>query len=150
MQSRFFGILLCGALLALSGCNTTSDRIRQKAEVFASLPAADQERLRKGLVAVGDTTDMVYIAIGEPTRRIEKTTAQGSRSEWIYRDYYETYEGSHLAGYHRVVGFDRRTGRRFVYLEPSYAEVYRERSEERLRVVFENGRVAAIEELKNR
>ncbi|HLP07471.1 MAG TPA: hypothetical protein VK178_04840 [Opitutaceae bacterium] len=150
MQTRTLALLLCGALLALAGCNTTADRIRQKSEVFASLPAADQERLRKGMVAVGDTPDMVYIAIGEPTRRIEKTTAQGSRSEWIYRDYYESYEGSHMAGYRRVVGFDRRTGRRFVYLEPTYAEVYREHSEERLRVVFENGRVTAIEELQAR
>ncbi|HLP70442.1 MAG TPA: hypothetical protein VK181_23295 [Rhizobium sp.] len=148
MQTRTLALLLCGALFALSGCNTTADRIRQKSEVFASLPAADQERLRKGMVAVGDTPDMVYIAIGEPTRRTQTTTANGSRSVWIYRDYYETYEGSHMAGYRRVVGFDRRTGRRFVYLEPAYVDVYRERSEERLRVIFENGRVTAIEEMK--
>ena len=148
MQTRTLALLLCGALLALAGCNTISDRIRQKAEVFASLPAADQERLRKGQVAVGDTPDMVYIAIGEPTRRTQKTTAQGSRSVWIFRDYYETYEGSHIAGYRRVVGFDRRTGQRFVYLEPAYVDVYRERTEEKLRIIFENGRVAAIEEVK--
>ncbi|MFT3829973.1 MAG: hypothetical protein QM691_09745 [Opitutaceae bacterium] len=148
MQTRILVLFFCGALVALAGCSTTADRIRQKSEVFASLPATDQERLRKGMVAVGDTPDMVYIAIGEPTRRTQITTTQGSRSVWTYRDYYETYEGAHMAGYRRVVGFDPRTGRRFVYLEPAYVDVYRERSDERLRVVFENGRVTAIEELK--
>ena len=141
-------VLLAVALLALTGCSTISSRIDQKSEVFASLPADDQARLRRGEVAVGDTSDMVYIALGEPTRRRETITTDSARTEWIYRVYEENFEGSHFAGYRRVVGIDPRTGRRFIYLEPQYADVYSERAEDRLRIIFENGRVAVIEELK--
>lgn len=141
-------LLVLVAAVALAGCNTTSSRIRQKAAVFASLPAADQARLRKGEVAIGDTGDMVFIALGAPTRHVEHTAANSSRTEWIYREYHESYAGTAVTGYRRVVGFDPRTGRRFVYLEPCYENVYREHSEDRLRIVFENGRVASIEEIK--
>lgn len=149
MEIRSLPLLLCGALL-LAGCDTTDARIRRKADVFASLAPAEQERLRQGVVSVGDTPDMVYIAIGEPSRRVEKTTDKGVRSQWIYREYYESYDGSLLVGYRRLVGFDRRTGVRYVYLEPVYDELYHEKTEDRLRVVFEEGRVVVIEELQKR
>ncbi len=148
MKLRFLSFLLLGALLALAGCNTTASRIQQKSEVFASLPPADQERLRKGDVAIGDTPDMVFIAIGAPDRRIERTSAGAMRMEWIYRRYYERYEGPEFAGYRRRVAFDSRTGRRFVYSEPVYADLYRGEIEEYLRIGFDNGRVSAIDELK--
>jgi hypothetical protein len=148
MKLRSLALLLLGAVLALTGCNTTSSRIKQKAEVFGSLPPADKERLRKGNVAIGDTPDMVYIAIGAPDRRIESISASARKLEWIYRHYYETYSGTAFAGYRRVVGFDPHTGRRFMYTEPCYADVYRGQTEENLRIIFEDGRVSAIEELK--
>jgi hypothetical protein len=148
MKLHFLAPLLLVALLGLAGCNTTSSRIKQKPEVFASLPPADQERLRKGSVAIGDTPDMVFIAIGAPTRRIERTSAGTRKMEWVYRRYEETYTGKAFAGYRRVVGFDPRTGRRVVYSEPCYADVYRGETEEYLRISFDSGRVSAIEELK--
>jgi len=148
MQLRLLALLSLGAVLALSGCNTTANRIKQKAEVFASLPAADQERLRKGNVAVGDSPDMVYIAIGAPERRNERTSSGGRRMEWIYRRYYETYDGAAFAGYRRTVGIDPHTGRRIVFMEPCYADVYRSHAEEYLRISFEDNKVSAIEELK--
>jgi hypothetical protein len=149
MKLRPLTFLLLGSLLALAGCNTTASRIQQKSEVFASLPPADQARLRKGDVAIGDTPDMVFIAIGAPDRRIERTSAGARRMEWIYRRYDESYEGEAFAGYRRRVAFDPRTGRRFIYSEPVYADVYRSEVEEHLRVTFENGRVSAIDELKH-
>ena len=148
MKLRFLVPLLLGAMIALTACNTTASRIKQKAEVFASLPPAEQERLRNGTVAIGDTPDMVFIAIGAPDRSIAKTSAGARSMEWIYRRYYENYEGTAFAGYRRRVAFDPRTGRRFIYSEPYYAEVYRSETEEHLRVTFENGLVATIEELK--
>ncbi len=148
MTLRHLAPILLLAAAALTGCSTTSSRIRQKPEVFASLSPADQARLRKGEIAVGDTGDMVYIALGAPTRHRESTTANSVRTEWIYREYEQRYEGTRMVGYRRVVGFDPRTGRRVVYMEPDFVDVYRERSEDRLRIVFENGRVASIEEIK--
>jgi len=143
--------LVASALLAaalLTGCDSIDSRINRKSAVFTALPAADQARLRQGSIAVGDTPDMVYIAIGEPSRRIEKRTADGTQSVWIYRQYYETYEGVGFAGYRRRAFFDPRTGRHFVSAEPCYVDVYRDEAEDSLRVVFENGRVKVIEELK--
>jgi hypothetical protein len=148
MNLRHIAPLLLLVAGALAGCNTTESRIRQKNEVFASLPLADQTRLRRGEVAVGDTGDMVFIALGAPTRHRTHSTAEGSRTEWIYREYHQTYEGSRMVGYRRVVSFDPRTGRRFIHLEPEYASVYREQTEDRFRIIFENGRVSAIEEIK--
>ena len=136
------------AALALAGCNTIDQRIDRKSAVFGALPAVEQARLREGKIAVGDTQDMVYIAMGDPNRRIEKRTAAGIQTAWIYRTYYETYDGVDFAGYRRRAFFDPRTGRRFVSAEPCYVDVYREEAEDSLRVVFENGRVSVIEELK--
>ena len=84
----------------------------------------------------------------EPSRRIEKRTETGTQFIWIYRQYTESYEGSDFAGYRRRIYYDPRTGRHFVSLEPCYVDVYREEAEEALRIVFENGRVKVIEELK--
>jgi hypothetical protein len=143
--------LVASALLAaalLAGCDSIDSRIGRKSAVFASLPTADQARLRQGNIAVGDTTDMVYIAIGEPSRRIEKRTDAGTQFIWIYRQYTETYEGADFAGYRRRAYYDPRTGRHFVSLEPCYVDVYRDEAEDAIRVVFENGRVKVIEELK--
>ena len=148
MNLRHVAPFLLVAAMALTGCDTIDSRIHQKSAVFASLPAADQDRLRKGTVAIGDSPDMVFIAIGAPSRRIEKQSAQGNRTVWIYRRYYETYDGDAFAGYRRQVFIDRRTGRRFVSLEPCYAEVYHDEAQETLRIVFDNGQVSAIEELK--
>jgi hypothetical protein len=138
--------LLAAALLA--GCDSIDSRINRKSAVFTALPAADQARLRQGTIAVGDTTDMVYIAIGEPSRRIEKRTGTGTQFIWIYRQYTESYEGSDFAGYRRRIYYDPRTRRHFVSLEPCYVDVYREEAEDALRIVFEDGRVKVIEELK--
>ena len=148
MTFRSLAPLALLAALLLTGCNTTASRIRQKEAVFAALPAAEQARLRRGEVAVGDTPDMVYIALGQPTRHLEQTTANASHAEWIYDAYVQHYDGTRMVGYRRVVGFDRHTGRRFVYLEPAYVDVYRAETENRFRIVFEQGRVASIEALK--
>lgn len=148
MRTRSLLPFLLLAAVAVSGCSTPSSRIREKSSVFAALAPADQQRLRQGTVAVGDTPDMVYIALGEPSRRSQTTTAGGHRMEWRYREYSEDYEGSHFAGYSRRVAVDPRTGQRYVYLQPRYVDVYTETAEDRLRIVFENGRVVAIEELK--
>lgn len=148
MKLRLFAPLFLVALLALAGCNTPASRSKQKPEVFASLPPAEQARLRKGIVAIGDTPDMVFIAIGAPNRRIERITTGVQKLEWIYRRYYETYNGTAFAGYRRRVGFDPITRRQFIYLEPCYEDVYRAETEEHLRISFENDHVSAIEELK--
>lgn len=147
MKSRF-ALLVVLFALALSGCSTIASRIKEKADVFAALDPRTQELIRKGGVEVGYTMDMVYMALGVPDERSEKITKQGTRTTWIYTDTYEEYAGTAHVGYRRRYYRDPRTGYTAVYLDPVYSDVYRERTEEKIRIIFNNGKVSAIEQTK--
>lgn len=146
MKAIFLVTLL--AALALSGCNTVKSRIEEKSALFNSLDPQTQARIRQGLVDIGYTEDMVYIAMGNPDERKEISTAQGHQSVWTYKTYWQEYEGSRVVGYHRYVYFDPRLKAYRVYLEPVRAELYRDREEERTRINFQDGHVASIETAK--
>ena len=78
--------VLCLAALAfaLGGCDTIRSRIREKPAVFASLDPATQNKIKQGIIEPGFTTDMVYLARGEPDR-IKEEIAHGQRVViWIY------------------------------------------------------------------
>ena len=132
--------------LVLAGCTTLQDRIQQRSATFAALDAATQNRLRLGRVDLGDTPDMVYIAIGRPTKTIDVTTADGRESTWVYVSFYEEYAGTRQTGYRRTVIEAKDTKHSFIRVEPAYRDVYRPRAEEYIRLIFKNGRVAAIEQ----
>ena len=59
------------ATLALCGCQTVPTpvelRIAERADAFAALDAYQQERVRLGHIQIGDTTNMLWMAFGEPT-----------------------------------------------------------------------------------
>lgn len=136
------------ALLALTGCNTVKNRIEEKSAVFNALDPQTQARLRQGLIDVGYTEDMVYIAMGRPDERKEVSTAEGHETTWIYKNYWQEYEGSRVVGYHRYVYFDPQLRTYRVYFEPVRADLYRDREEDHTRVQFKDGHVAAIESAK--
>lgn len=140
--------LSCLAALVLAGCSTVENRIEEKAAVFNALPSDTQARIKQGLVDVGYTEDMVYIAMGKADRVIERASSGGNETVWIYNTYYQEYQGSQFAGYRRSVYFDPRIRAYRVYYEPVRAEVYRDRTEEVARVVFKDGKVVSIEQAK--
>lgn len=84
--------LLAGVLLGLllAGCETTGGaverRIAEKPTLFASLEPWHQRDVRSGVVNVDDTPDIVYLAVGQPTRTI--ASADGRDVFWIYKNYY--------------------------------------------------------------
>jgi hypothetical protein len=132
-------------VLALAGCNTFEHRAREKSEVFNALPPDTQQRLQRGHISVGDTQDMVYIALGYPDEVREVTTPQGMQTAWIYRTYWQQYEGTQWVGWHRVI-VPTRDGRGYaVFHEPVTTDVYRTHVDERIRVTFERGVVASVE-----
>jgi len=141
-------LLICLAALVLAGCSTVQSRIEEKSAVFNALPAETQAKIQQGLVDVGYTPDMVYIAIGNADKVIERSTGDGNETVWIYNNYYQEYEGSRFAGYRRSVYYDNRIKAYRVFYEPVRAEIYRDRVEEVARVVFKNGKVASIEQVK--
>lgn len=137
------------ALLLVAGCSTVESRIEEKSAVFNALPIETQARIKQGLIDVGFTQDMVYIAMGKPDRVIDRAVEAGAQTVWIYNSYYQEYQGSHFAGYHRRVYYDPRIKAYRVYYEPARVDVYRERTEEVARVVFTGGKVSSIEQVKD-
>ena len=148
MNARI-SLMLAAAVAAfgfLAGCNTFSSRARQMSAVYDQLPATEQQRLQRGVIGVGDTPEMVYIALGNPDERRDATTADGTRTTWIYRTYWQQYEGTAWLGYRRVI-VPARDGRGYiVFHEPVTQDVYRTHVDELTRVTFTNGTVAQVEQ----
>ena len=139
-------IAALAAILGLTGCDTFASRARQRSETFESLSPSDQHRLQRGGISVGDTQDMVYIALGNPDERRDITTADGTQTVWAYNNYWQQYEGTAWLGYRRII-VPRADGRGYViYHEPVTQDVYRTHVDERTRVTFRNGVVQSIEQ----
>jgi hypothetical protein len=141
-------ILFAGLLLALAGCNTIDRRISEKQDVFNRLDPQTQDKIRQGIVEVGYTEDMVYIALGPPDEQHQKVATTGDEITWIYKTDYEQFEGVEQVGYRRVVFFDPADHAYHVYYEPVGAPVYSEHEENNILVTFVNGKVTAIEQNK--
>jgi hypothetical protein len=141
-------LLSCLAALVLAGCSTVESRIEEKAAVFNALPAETQSRIQQGLVDVGYTQDMVYIAMGRADRVVERASAAGTETVWIYNNYYQDYQGTQFVGYQRAIYFDHRIKAYRVYYQPVRADIYADRTEEVARIVFKDGKVTSIEQLK--
>lgn len=137
------------ALVFLGGCNTFATRAEQKSETFNSLDPATKDRLHQGMINVGDTPDMVYIALGVPDAKRQKVTASGREVSWIYRTYYQDYWGPELVGYHRYFAPYGGRGAWAVYWGPIDPALRYERSEDNMRVTFMNGRVTAVEQTQS-
>lgn len=149
MKTRLPALLLFAAALGLTGCSTIDKRITEKSAVFATYPAETQENLRKGIVEIGYTPDQVYIALGKPDDRRERITAQGRELTWIYHSYSEEFRGTALVSHRRLVAYDPVRRRHYVYWEPALVDVYRGRIDERIRITFQDGQVAVIEQAKD-
>lgn len=148
-MKKLIFFILAAVTLGLGGCNTVRTRIEEKSAIFNSLDPQTQARIRQGIVDVGYTTDMVYIAMGKPDEIKDRTTAEGRETTWIYNSYWQEYQGSRLVGYRRFVYFDPHTRAYRVYFEPVRAELYQDRVEERTRIHFKDGHVTSIEAAKD-
>lgn len=134
------------ALVLLAGCSTINSRISDNAAYFNALPIESQERLRKGVVEVGDTAEMVFIAMGAPSEKRSNRSSTRDVETWIYKVHYQDWVGRAFVGHRRVVVYDEKTKKTYVYHQPVYEDIYRDRSEERIRVEFARGVVTAIEQ----
>lgn len=80
---RTLGLLL---LLVLAGCTTSSitRRIEEKSAAYARLAPEQQGKIRQGVIELGFTADMVYMALGHPDKTTIRQTAEGPVGLWIY------------------------------------------------------------------
>jgi len=136
------------ALTLLSGCNTFERRAQKKADVFATLSPETKSRLENKVIKVGDSFDLVYIALGEPDEKRQTTTAKAETVTWIYNHYWQEYRGEATDGFRRVAVRDKLTGGYSYYYEPISRPVYSERKQAYLRVVFTGGKVSVIEQAR--
>jgi hypothetical protein len=142
--------LLLGMLaFALAGCSTVDSRIKEKPDVFAKLDPVIQAKLKQGIIDLGYTSDMVYIALGKPDEIRERTSGGGHDTVWKYNTYYDRYEGTVHAGYRRFVYWDPRIRAYRIYYEPVYANLYSAEKETYIRVTFRDDKITVIEQTKS-
>ncbi len=68
---------------------------------YEKLTPAEQKKIKEGAIALGFTPDMVYMAMGLPSK-VEPVEETGGRAElWTYRNYYPQMDAAHVryAGY---------------------------------------------------
>ncbi|MBK9989485.1 MAG: hypothetical protein IPP19_01810 [Verrucomicrobia bacterium] len=126
--------VLCSFLLA--GCSTTDSRIKNNQASFDAAPPAVQAKIRAGKIEVGFTAEQVTMALGKPDRRYSRTTERGTSDIWAYADSGPAFSfgvGMASGGGGSMVG----TG--------VGVSTGNDRYEDKMRVVFEGGRVTAIE-----
>ena len=81
---------LLSAAFFLSGCDVASGvnaRIQEKAAVFAGLTAEQKKAIENKSIEVGFTADMVYMALGNPSKVKEKASGDGKVTMWTYNNY---------------------------------------------------------------
>lgn len=92
MKSILASLLSLLALGLLTGCETSNPtaRIQEKSAVFAALTPRQQEDIKAGAIEVGYTADMVYMALGKPSKVTTKQDETGPVEMWTYNNYYPT------------------------------------------------------------
>ena len=99
-------------------------------------------------IKVGDTPDMVYIALGDPDEKRDLDSAAGQQTSWIYRTYWQQYEGTAWVGWHRMI-VPAANGRGYVvFHEPIERNLYSTRVDEVIRVTFADGKVTTVDQRK--
>ncbi|HEY8995932.1 MAG TPA: hypothetical protein VIM71_14805 [Lacunisphaera sp.] len=131
-------VLFLSGILLLAGCATSTpqSRISEHRELYRSFPSEVQRKVSAGKVDVGFTEEMVQLALGEPQRRVTRQTESGTDEVWIYASSEPRVSfGFGFGSYGRrsasSVGVATSTG--------GYGR------EERMRVVFRDGKVTAVE-----
>jgi hypothetical protein len=142
-------LFLATSLGFLGGCQSVESRIKEKPEVFAHADLATQEKITQGIIEIGFTEDEVYLALGKPDEKRETRTENGRRTTWSYNTYYERPTGTVMTGYHRTVYYDPYLRAYRMYYRPVIADTYVQEKEERIRIVFEEGKASVIEQAKD-
>jgi len=96
------GLVLILAL-ATAGCDPASGiatRIAERSAVFTQLTPDQKAKIEQGIVEIGFTADMVYMAMGRPQKVTEKRVAAGQVAMWTYRNFLPTTSLSLLTDNH--------------------------------------------------
>ena len=141
-------LALLAAGLGLAGCGSFASRSDQKAAVYDALPARTQQRLQRGTVRVGDTPEMVYIAMGNPDTKTDVPDAAGYQSVWIYKNYFQRGGDRKQTGWSKVLVPEIRDQGDKVIQSSVSQDVSRPESTDDIRVAFVGGVVSSVAELQ--
>lgn len=135
--SRLAAAAVFAAVLA--ACASPSSRIRKHQAEFDSYPPGVQQRIRAGQVDVGFTEHQVSLALGRPDRIYTRETAGPKQEIWAY--------GGGGRGPRVGLGFGIGAGAGPAFYNGGVAVANEPDLDlgERVRVVFQNGVVAAVE-----
>jgi len=136
--------LVCTALLM--GCATQREliekRIGQKADFFATLSPASQQRLRDGQVVSGDPLDAAWIVYGKPDRVFQKVTGTTTNEVWSYVAPDLAPPDSSRPVYHSV---RTSNGRTLLHRDNLWATDMQHTPYEYLRIEFQDAHVLTLE-----
>ncbi|MDB6127038.1 MAG: hypothetical protein JWM35_934 [Verrucomicrobia bacterium] len=108
-SSRLISLTACGLVL-LAGCHsstTTAMRMQEKSSLLTSLPEEQQKKISGGVVEVGYTADMVYVALGRPSR--VSVTTDGRVGIWTYEHYLPS-EAVSTKPFYTIRGYSKGSG----------------------------------------
>lgn len=101
-----------GLAVLLTGCefdNGIATRAREKPDVYANLQLWQKRFIEKGVIAKGFTSDMVYIAMGHPTKVETRELPEGHAELWSYKNYYPNEMQATMGGY-RGADYNKDSG----------------------------------------
>lgn len=128
-------LLALAALLA--ACSSPASRIKKDRAAFDSWPPEVQEAVRAGRADVGFTAEQVRVALGRPDRVYSRRTPEAAQEVWGWGG-----------------GGGARTGLSFGFGSWGGSSAYGlgvgtgsdgYRDDDRVRVVFQDGRVVSVE-----
>lgn len=138
MTTRTTATISLLAALLLAACGSTpATRIEDRQSVYDSYPPEVRSKIAAGEVDVGFTMEQVELALGKPARKSKRTTAQGVSEVWAYTRSAPSFRFGVATGFgigsqgFGSVGVGSGTGD--------------DNPEDRLRVVFDDGKVSAVE-----
>jgi hypothetical protein len=125
-------------LLLVASCASVDSRVSDHQAAFDTWPADVQEKVRAGKVEMGFTQEMVEVALGKPDRVSSRTTDRGQADVWIYHESAPKFSVG--------LGFGSSRGSTGMGAGVRVGDDFRD--DENMRVVFEGGKVTAIETRK--
>lgn len=133
-------LLLLPFFFILTACATHSpeSRIAQNQELFESYPESEQLAIREGRVEPGFDADQVRLALGDPARVETRRTEEGEQTVYVYT--------RSSPGISFGVGGSRGGGSSSIGTGVGISTGGR--TQDVLRIVFEDGKVKAVEEVR--
>ena len=97
--SRALMLGLAAGVLTLTSCSTVESRVSDHPEIYNNLSPNNQALVREGRIRSGMSSDAVWLAWGNPDRKIAGNMRGRETETWVYVRYESAYPGGYPYGY---------------------------------------------------